>query len=240
MTPTLMAVVGPTASGKTPFAIELAARLDGEILSVDSRQVYRHCDIGTNKPTIDELRGLACHLIDVVDPDEAFTVGDYLPRARTALTAIWGRERIAVLQGGTGLYIRALFDGWNLADAPPEGDPTESGQQRLHADRSKQWCDRDAHRADREADREFVGRHRKTGRACRTHAPAAEPCRFVSVFKRPAERVGRGGVRLLELLDPLGQPLLAEKLRKTVEGINRVYKHLKPSRRNPLEGSPRR
>ena len=115
-----MAVVGPTASGKTAFAIDLAERLGGELVSADSRQVYRHCDIGTNKPTRDELQGLPCHLIDVVDPGDVFTVADYVPRAQAALTAIWGRTRVPVLQGGTGLYLRALLEGWNLADAPPD------------------------------------------------------------------------------------------------------------------------
>jgi len=115
-----VAVVGPTASGKTAFAVDLAARLGGELVSADSRQVYRHCDIGTNKPTPEELRGLPCHLIDVVDPGEAFTVADYVPRAHAALTTIWARNRIPVLQGGTGLYLKALLEGWNLADAPPD------------------------------------------------------------------------------------------------------------------------
>ncbi|MDQ6709472.1 MAG: tRNA (adenosine(37)-N6)-dimethylallyltransferase MiaA, partial [Candidatus Dormibacteraeota bacterium] len=134
MTPGLVAVVGPTASGKTAFAIELAARLDGEILSCDSRQVYRHCDIGTNKPTAEELRGLPCHLIDLVDPNEAFTVADYVPRARATLMLVWDRDRLPVLQGGTGLYVRALLDGWNLADAPPDPDLRVSLERRLEAE----------------------------------------------------------------------------------------------------------
>ena len=117
-----MAVVGPTASGKTAFAVDLAQRLGGELVSADSRQVYRHCDIGTNKPTPDELRGVPCHLLDVVDPGEVFTVADYVPRAQAALATIWARNRTPLLQGGTGLYLKALLEGWNLADASP--DPT--------------------------------------------------------------------------------------------------------------------
>ena len=113
-------IVGPTASGKTALAIAVAARLGGELVSVDSRQVYRHCDIGTNKPTVDELQGVPSHLIDVVDPGTPFTVADYQALAMPVVAEIGGRGRLPVLQGGTGLYLRALLDGWNLADAPPD------------------------------------------------------------------------------------------------------------------------
>ena len=83
MKPRLLVVVGPTASGKTAYAIRLAEALRGELVSADSRQVYRHCDIGTNKPTRGELHGIACHLIDVVEPDAPFTVADYVPLAQS-------------------------------------------------------------------------------------------------------------------------------------------------------------
>jgi tRNA dimethylallyltransferase len=116
----VVAIVGPTASGKTVVAITVAHRLNGELISVDSRQVYRHCDIGTNKPTEDELGGLRCQLIDVVDPGTPFTVADYQRLAMDAVADIGRHGRLPVLQGGTGLYLRALLDGWNLADAPPD------------------------------------------------------------------------------------------------------------------------
>ena len=84
----VVAVVGPTASGKTELAIRIAERLSGELVSMDSRQVFRHCDIGTNKPTPAELRGVALHGIDVVDPDEVFTAADYQRVASQAISAI--------------------------------------------------------------------------------------------------------------------------------------------------------
>lgn len=115
----MVGIVGPTASGKTALAIAVAARLGGELVSVDSRQVYRHCDIGTNKPSSEELQGIPCHLVDLVDPGTPFTVADYQRLAMAAISAIGMRGRLPVLQGGTGLYLRALLDGWNLADAPP-------------------------------------------------------------------------------------------------------------------------
>ena len=116
----LLAVVGPTASGKTDLAIELAERLDGELISADSRQLYRECDIGTNKPDLEALRGIPCHVIDVVDPGEAFTVADYQRLALAAIGQVRDRGHLPILQGGTGLYVRALLDGWNLGDAPPD------------------------------------------------------------------------------------------------------------------------
>ena len=108
-----------------------AHRLNGELISVDSRQVYRHCDIGTNKPTPNELGDLRCWLLDVVDPGAPFTVADYRPLAMSAVVDIDRRRRLPVLQGGTGLYLRALLDGWNLADAPPNPELRAALEQRL-------------------------------------------------------------------------------------------------------------
>jgi len=116
----VVAIVGPTASGKTELAITVAEQLNGELVSMDSRQVFRHCDIGTNKPTRAELRGIPCHGIDVVDPDQPFTAADYHRVALQAIGEIAARGHLPVLQGGTGLYLRAVLDGWNLGDAPPD------------------------------------------------------------------------------------------------------------------------
>jgi tRNA dimethylallyltransferase len=130
----LLAVVGPTASGKTDLAIELAERLDGELISADSRQVYRECDIGTNKPDLQALHGIPCHLIDVVDPGEPFTVADYQRLALAAITQVRKRGHLPILQGGTGLYVRALLDGWNLGDAPPDPALRATLEARLESD----------------------------------------------------------------------------------------------------------
>lgn len=105
--------------------------MNGELISVDSRQVYRHCDIGTNKPTAQELGRLRCWLLDLVDPGAPFTVADYRPLAVEAVVDIDRRGRLPVLQGGTGLYLRALLDGWNLADAPPNSELRAALEQRL-------------------------------------------------------------------------------------------------------------
>ncbi|TMG45601.1 MAG: tRNA dimethylallyltransferase [Chloroflexi bacterium] len=130
----MVAIVGPTASGKTAIAIAAAHGLNGELVSVDSRQVYRHCDIGTNKPTPDELGGVHCRLLDVVDPGTPFTVADYQRLAMTAVADIDRDSRLPILQGGTGLYLRALLDGWNLGDAPPNPELRAALEQRLELD----------------------------------------------------------------------------------------------------------
>ena len=113
------------------MAVAAAHRLNGELVSVDSRQVYRDCDIGTNKPTAAELDGLRCRLIDVVDPGTPFTVADYRRLAMEAVGDLDRRGRLPVLQGGTGLYLRALLDGWNLAGAPPNPELRAALEQRL-------------------------------------------------------------------------------------------------------------
>ena len=107
----LIAVVGPTASGKTDLALALALAHDGEVVSCDSLQVYRGLDIGSAKPTPEQRRAVPHHLIDVADPDQEFSAAEYSRLARQALGQIHGRGRVPIVAGGTGLYLRALLDG---------------------------------------------------------------------------------------------------------------------------------
>ena len=109
--PLLVVLLGPTASGKTSLSLALAERFNGEIVSCDSVALYREFDIGTAKPTPAERASVPHHLIDVVDPTEAVTAGDYARRARETLAEIRGRQKLAIMVGGTGLYLRALLDG---------------------------------------------------------------------------------------------------------------------------------
>ena len=118
----LIAIVGPTASGKTSLAVELAQRIDGEIVGADSRQVYRRMDIGTAKPAPDERGAARHHLLDVVDPDEPFSVGRWLDLAKEALEDIWRRGKQPLLVGGTGQYIWAVLEGWRVPRVPPDGE----------------------------------------------------------------------------------------------------------------------
>jgi tRNA dimethylallyltransferase len=109
--PLIVAVVGPTAVGKTALAVRIAAAVGGEIVGADSRQVYRYLDIGTGKPTAAEQALAPHHMIDVVRPDEPFDVADYRGQARHAIADIAARGRPVVLCGGTGLYVRAVLHG---------------------------------------------------------------------------------------------------------------------------------
>ena len=120
MTRGLIAVVGPTATGKTSLAIALAPRLGGEIMGADSRQVYRHMDIGTAKPTAEERALAAHHLIDVIDPDQEFSLAQYLEQAVAALEDVWSRGKQPLLVGGSGQYVWALLEGWRVPRLPPQ------------------------------------------------------------------------------------------------------------------------
>jgi tRNA dimethylallyltransferase len=114
--PRLLVILGPTASGKSALGISLAERLRGEILVCDSTQVYRRFDIGTAKVPIAEWRGITHHLVDLVEPNEVFTAGEYRRRALEVLEDSHRRGKAPVLTAGTGLYLRALLEG--LAEAP--------------------------------------------------------------------------------------------------------------------------
>jgi tRNA dimethylallyltransferase len=115
--PALIVVAGPTASGKTALALALAERFAGEIVSCDSVAVYRGMEIGTAKPTLAERARVPHHLIDILEPDQPCTAGDYSRLAREAIVGITERNRLPIVAGGTGLYLRALLDG--LFPGPP-------------------------------------------------------------------------------------------------------------------------
>ena len=118
----VIAVVGATATGKTALAIDLARRLGGgfEAVNADSRQVYRYMDIGTAKPTTAEREALPHRLIDIVDPDEEFSLRRWLELALQALNEVWAQGRVAVVVGGTGQYVWALLEGWRVPHVPPQ------------------------------------------------------------------------------------------------------------------------
>ena len=107
--PLLIVIVGPTASGKSALAIALAERFCGEVVSCDSVAVYRNFEIGTAKPSREDRARIPHHLIDVADPADAFTAGEYSRQARAAIAGIAQRGKLAIVVGGTGLYLRALL-----------------------------------------------------------------------------------------------------------------------------------
>ncbi len=111
-----IAIVGPTASGKSDLSVYLAESFDGEIVNYDSLQLFRYLNIGTAKPSKDDQDRVPHHLIDILEPDESFSAGEYQSRARAVFDDIRSRNRLPILVGGTGLYLRAVMDG--LFDGP--------------------------------------------------------------------------------------------------------------------------
>ena len=121
MPPKILVISGPTASGKTRLAVELALRHGGEVVSADSMQVYRRMDIGTAKPTPEEMRGIPHHMLDVADPEEDFSVARYVELAAPCVDDILARGKLPIVAGGTGLYLDSLLSGRTFAPFSPDG-----------------------------------------------------------------------------------------------------------------------
>lgn len=116
----VIAIVGATASGKTAYAVELAQKIDGEIISADSRYVYKGLDIGTAKPGIDERKGIPHYMIDIVEPDFNYSAGLYAKQAKECIKDILSRGKTPIVAGGTGLYIRVLLENYDLPNIEPD------------------------------------------------------------------------------------------------------------------------
>ena len=215
--PPAIALMGPTASGKTHLAIRLAQELDGEIISVDSGLVYRGMDIGTAKPTMAERQGIPHHLIDILDPAEAFSTGQFRERALELAAAITARGRLPLLVGGTMLYFNALFHG--LAQLP-SADPQVRGQideeavrlgwARLHEELGK--VDPQAavriHPNDPQRIQRALEVYRITGiplsELCAQAESARPPFEFIRIIVAPADREAlheRIRLRFLNMLE---------------------------------------
>ena len=121
----VIAVVGPTASGKTAHAVNLAQKIGGEIISADSRLVYKGFDIGTAKPTLDERMGIPHYMIDIVEPEIEYSAGAYIKEADKIISKILSRGKVPIVAGGTGLYINMLLMDYNMPDAAPDKDLRE-------------------------------------------------------------------------------------------------------------------
>jgi len=116
----LVAIVGPTATGKSRLALHLAQTFNGEIVSADSRQVYRHMDIGTAKPDPEELALIPHHLINIINPDDNFSLAQYQELAYRTIEGIQENDKLALLVGGSGLYVWSLLEGWGIPQVPPD------------------------------------------------------------------------------------------------------------------------
>ena len=140
--PPVLCIVGPTASGKTGLSLRIAKALGGEVISMDSMQIYRGMDIGTAKPSLTERAGIPHHLMDVIPPSQPYTVAQYAEDADQAIREVWGRGKLPMLVGGTGFYLKALTHGLTLGGI--QSDPVlrdklkaiaagEDGKRQLHA-----------------------------------------------------------------------------------------------------------
>lgn len=118
----LIAVTGPSSSGKTALAVSLAKRLDGEIISVDSRQIYKELDIGSAKPTMEERCSIPHYMIDIAEVTESFTAADYCDKAKLIISDIVKRGKVPILSGGTGLYFRVLLQDFELPRVAPNNE----------------------------------------------------------------------------------------------------------------------
>lgn len=139
--PKVLVVAGPTAGGKSALGMALAERISGEIVCMDSMQIYRRMDIGTAKPTAADRAKVPHHLVDIREPEEAYSVAQYAGDAALAIEAVLARERVPVLVGGTGFYLRALTHGLHLGGVPSDPEIRERlkaeardsiGRERLH------------------------------------------------------------------------------------------------------------
>ena len=150
MPPKILVITGPTASGKTWLAVELAKRYNGEVVSADSMQIYRRMDIGTAKPTPEEMQGVPHHMIDVAGPEEDFSVARYVDMAAAAADGILTRGKLPILAGGTGLYIDSLLSGRTFA-AFDENSPLRAELEGRYAREGGEVLLRELAQADPEA-----------------------------------------------------------------------------------------
>lgn len=171
-TPPCILIVGPTAGGKTSLSLELAQRLPGggECICADSMQVYRGMDIGTAKPTPEERAKATHHLLDLVEPDEPFTVDHWLPMAEEKVRDIRGRGRFPILVGGTNLYIKAFMSG--MMDGPAPDEPLRKSLEALDSGRLRERLELVDPRA---ADRIHPNDRRRTIRALEVHELTGVP-----------------------------------------------------------------
>ena len=224
MYPPVLAIVGPTAVGKTLLSLHLSEIFQSEVVSADSRLVYQGMDIGTAKPTPQERALVPHHLIDVATPDEALTLAQYQTLARDAIDDVLSRGRLPLLVGGSGLYVRAVLEGWTIPQVPP--DP----QLRAVLERESRQDDGiDLHRwlttLDRLAADRIDGRNvRRVIRALEVCLSTGRPISQLQMRQPPPYRILRIGLTmpremLYRRIDRRLEQMMAQGLVQEVEGL---------------------
>jgi tRNA dimethylallyltransferase len=221
--PKIIVIVGPTASGKSELAILIAKKFNGEIVSADSRQVYRGMDLGTGKITKKEMQNIKHHLLDVASPKRTFTVMRYVKLAQRVIAKILKRKKLPIVCGGTGFYIQALVDGILLPQVPPNYALRKTLEKKSLAELFKMLQEKDPERAltiEKKNKRriiraleivEALGKVPKL-----TAKPLYEPL-FIGIYKSPEELRSRIKMRLLKRLK---KGMIAEVKRLRKDGIS--------------------
>ncbi len=215
--PSVIAIAGATGSGKSALAMTLAKRLGGEIICMDSMQIYRRMDIGTAKPTPQERREIPHHMLDIVEPTEAYAVADYAREAEGVIGDVWARGRLPLLVGGTGLYLKTLMHGLSLGGAKSD----EKLRQRLNAiadtPNGRETLHTMLEKADPDAARRLHPNDvRRVVRALEIYELTGVP-----MSKQPREEAQRP-FRVLPLALTMPRPALYERLERRVHEMMRV------------------
>jgi len=222
----LIVIVGPTAVGKTQLALRLGEEFGGEVISADSRQIYKGMDIGTAKPTAEERRRVPHHLIDLIEPDEGFTLVQYQEMAYEAIDEVLSRGRLPFLVGGTGLYVKALVEGFSVPRVKPNmarrrallKEARERGAEALYA-RLKEVDPRAAARIDPQNVRRVV-------RALEVYEATGQPISRLQRKEPPPYRILKIGLtmerkalyrRIDERVDRMMEMGLLEEVKRLVE-----------------------
>ena len=227
----LVAIVGPTGIGKSRLALHLAGRFNGEIVGADSRQVYRFLDIGTAKPTPQELSLVPHHMIDVVNPDDDFSLALYQRMADAAIKDIFRRKCLPFLVGGTGLYVRAVLEGWQVPAVSPDAQFRYNIEKRAGeggADELYEELVKTDPGAARKIDRRNV---RRVIRALEVHAGAGRTFSSLGRKKAPAFDsfiIGLTADRaaLYRLVDARVDEMIARGFVREVENLLKMGYHL--------------
>jgi tRNA dimethylallyltransferase len=206
----LIAIVGPTAVGKTALALQLADVLPVELVSADSRQIYRYMDIGTAKPALHERERVRHHLLDVADPDQPLTLAQYQEHANAAIDDIQRRDRIPLLVGGTGLYVRAVLEGLHIPRVEPDPDLRE----RLYAQAQAEGHEA-LHRRLRE--RDPAAAERIDARNVRRVVRALEVCDRLGKPISEVQKASPPPYRILRIGLTMPRPLLYKRIDQRIE-----------------------
>jgi len=206
----LIAIVGPTAVGKTALALRLALDLPVEVVSADSRQVYRGMDIGTAKPTVEEQQRVKHHLLDIIDPDEPFTLAQYQEMAYAAIDDVHHRGCTPLLVGGTGLYVRAVLEGFSI----PRVEPDKRLREELYAKAASNGHEV-LHRRLRELDP--VAAERIDGRNVRRVVRALEVCYLTGKPMSSLQQSSPPPYRVLQIGLIMSRDLLYQRIDERVE-----------------------